>query len=70
MTKKYNRKKNSDKSTGVTATPKDIKKGLSLYRRQNTSQGTAKGRSSIKKPPTIRTFYKLQQAGTGRYTMK
>lgn len=49
MTKKYDRKKYLDKSIGMIATPKDIKRGFSLYRRQNASQTTVKGRSSIKK---------------------
>lgn len=47
MTKKYDRKKYLDKSIGIIATPKDIKRAFSLYRRQNTSQTTVKGRSSI-----------------------
>lgn len=49
MTKKYDRKKYLDKSIGIMATSKDIKRGFSLYRRQNASQTTVKGRSSIKK---------------------
>lgn len=53
MTKKYDGKKYSDKSTGVTATPKDKKRGLSLHGKQNTSQTTVKGRSSIRRLQTI-----------------